>query len=58
MAEATMKIKNATEAEAADKHQQFITLFKEAKLLLEQDMSKTKWALERLKQAHTTQTTH
>jgi hypothetical protein len=58
MAEATMKIKNATEAEAADKHQQFITLFKEANLLLEQDMSKTKWALERLKQAHTTQTTH
>ncbi|WNS46694.1 hypothetical protein [Paenibacillus sp. MMS20-IR301] len=58
MAEATMKIKNATEAEAADKHQQFITLFKEANLLLEQDMSKTKWALERLKQAYTRQTTH
>ncbi|ETT72374.1 hypothetical protein C173_13570 [Paenibacillus sp. FSL R7-277] len=58
IAEATMKIKNATDTEAADKHQQFITLFKEANLLLEQDISKTKWALEKLMKAHTPQTTH
>lgn len=58
MAEATMKIENATEVEAADKHQRFITLFQEANVLLEQDMSKTRWALEKLKQAYTPQTTH
>jgi ribosome-associated translation inhibitor RaiA len=58
MAEATLKLKNATVAEAADKHQQFITLFKDAGVLVEKDMSKTKWALEKLKQAYTPQTTH
>ncbi|AIQ48528.1 hypothetical protein R70723_23375 [Paenibacillus sp. FSL R7-0273] len=58
MAEVTMKMKNATEAGAADKHRQFIALFQESNLLLEKDMSKTKWALEKLKQSHAPQTVH
>lgn len=53
-----MKMKDATEAAAADKHRQFIVLFQEANVLLKQDMSKTKWALEKLKQAHAPQTVH
>ncbi|WCM63159.1 hypothetical protein [Paenibacillus polymyxa] len=58
IAEATMKIKEATEAIAEAKHLQFVDFFKEHNILLEQDMSKTKWALEKLKNAHIQQLIH